>query len=95
MTIDLVWFTEGIDEFISQSEAQRIYREHLERYLQQRFNDPTWQAMIDLGYLFHALRITWIQAYVSKINEDPEIRSSHKKTVLDRNRQVQNALRWL
>lgn len=95
MTIDLAWFFNEEATRSPRSQVHRYYRERLETYLQQRFDDERWQAMIDLGYLFDALRITSIQAYVSKINEDPEIRSLHKKSVLVRNQQVRNALRWL
>lgn len=95
MTIDLVWFTEGIRELISESEAQRIYREHLQRYLQQQFDDHTWQAMIDLGYLFHALRSTCLQAYWFKHGTDPVTVEIEKTKLLQRKQQVQDGLRWL
>ena len=95
MTIDLVWFTEGIRALISESDAQRIYREHLQRYLQQQFDDHTWQAMIDLGYLFHALRITWAQAYSIKHGTDPVALEIEKTKLLRRKQQVQDGLRWL
>ena len=95
MTIDLVWFTEGIRELISESEAQRIYREHLQRHLQQQFDDHTWQALIDLGYLFHALRISWAQAYSIKHGTDPVALEIEKTKLLRRKQQVQNGLHWL
>jgi hypothetical protein len=95
MTIDLVWFTEGIRELISEPEAQHIYREHLQRYLQQQFDDSAWQAMIDLGYLFHALRITAIQAYFVKHGTDPVAIEIEKTKLLRRKQLVQNGLRWL
>jgi ubiquinone/menaquinone biosynthesis C-methylase UbiE len=95
MTIDLVWFTEGTRELISEPEAQRIYREHLQRYLQYQFDDSTWQAMIDLGYLFHAIRITWIQAYFIKHGDDSDELEIFKTKVLERKQRVQNGLRWL
>jgi hypothetical protein len=95
MTIDLIWFTEGIRELISESEAQHIYREHLQRYLRQQFDSSTWQAMIDLGYLFHAIRITWIMAFFSMHGDDSDVREKFKKDVLRRKQLVQNGLRWL
>jgi hypothetical protein len=92
MTIDLAWF---VREGAVRAQEHRYYRERLETYLQQKFDDERWETLVDLGYLFEALRVASTQAYLSKHDSDPNRREFEKIKLLERNRQVRHALRWL
>jgi hypothetical protein len=95
MTVDLAWFTNDIRDLISLKHAHSLYRERLERYLGQKFDDQHWEAMIDLGYLVNALRSTCFSAYFSRHGNNPEWRKSEKAKVVKKGQQVHRALRWL
>jgi Ser/Thr protein kinase RdoA (MazF antagonist) len=102
MTIDLAWFTGNLASFnfedgepMSRAQADLFYRQRLETYLQKRFDDQHWEAMLDLGYLVNALRTTCLSAYFSKHGDNPEWRKSERAEVMEKGQQVRNALRWL
>ena len=65
MTIDLAWFVRKgyVQESMGQDQAVSCYRNQLETYLHQQFNDADWQAMLELGYLVDSLRATCFSAY--------------------------------
>jgi hypothetical protein len=96
MTIDLAWFlTWIVPEGKDQEEAIQYYRQRLEGYLNVAFDDPSWQAMFELGRLVDALRCTFYLAYWSKHSDAPEQRAHNERMVNQRNHQVRAALRWL
>ena len=65
MTVDLAWFAKQgfVQEAMGHDQAISFYRERLEQYLDRRFDDDEWQAMIDLGQLVDTLRATCFAAY--------------------------------
>jgi hypothetical protein len=102
MTIDLAWFAGNLASFknedgesIGRAQADAFYRQRLETYLQMRFNNQDWEAMIDLGNLVNTLRIACIPAYFSKHGDNPEWRKSEKEKVEEMGQLAQTALRWL
>lgn len=98
MTIDLAWFVKHgyVRDGMGQVQAVNYYRQRLEAYLHQRFDDIDWQAMVELGYLVDALRITCVSAYWYKQNVDnPSARDYLRADVKIRNQQVRDAMRWL
>jgi len=97
MTIDLAWFAkEGcVRNTMGQVQAINFYRERLEAYLNQRFDDAEWQAMLHLGFLVDALRSTCFPAYWYQHTDDPDDRPRLEMEVKMRNQQVRDALRWL
>jgi hypothetical protein len=97
MTIDLAWFTYrgSVRDVMGQAPAISYYRGRLEAYLNMRFDDTEWRAMIDLGFLLDALWATCFAAYWCKHSDTPEDRLWHEMTVKQRNQQVRDALRWL
>jgi hypothetical protein len=97
MTIDLAWFIKEdcIQDAMGQAQAIGLYRNCLEMYLNRRFDDPEWQAMVDLGYLVDALRSTCFSAYWYKHTDDPNDRPRLEMEVTVRNQQVRDALYWI
>ena len=98
MTIDLAWFVKHgyVRETMGQLQAVDYYRDRLETYLHQRFDNLDWQAMVDLGYLMDALRIACISGYWYRQHADhPKDRDFLKKDIVIRNQQVRDAARWL
>ena len=97
MTIDLAWFTRGasVGRAMGQALAISYYRGRLEVYLNMRFDDTEWQAMIDLGFLVDALWATCLRAYFSKHSNMPEDRLWNEIAVKQCNQNVRDALRWL
>lgn len=102
MSIDLAWFAEDLasyqneaGESMSRAQADAFYRQRLETYLQKRFDDKDWEAMIDLGNLVEALRRACIAAYFSKHGDNPEWRKSAKTTAVEKGQRARKALRWL
>ena len=100
MTIDLAWFI--LQDFgrenIEKTEIIKYYRQQLETYLHQHFDDTDWQAMLDLGFLVNALRSTCFAAYWYKqgdIENNIQERDFHESKVKVRNQQVRDAMRWL
>mgnify|MGYP001818689497 CR=1 FL=1 len=80
---------------MSRAQADAFYRQRLETYLQKRFDDQDWEAMIDLGYLVNALRSTCLAAYFSRHGDNPEWRKSAKTEAVEKGQQARKALRWL
>jgi len=95
MTVDLAWFTNDVRDLITLSQAQSFYRERLERYLGQEFDNQSWEVMLDLGYLVNALRSTCFSAYFSKHWDNPTWREREKVKVKEKGQQTHRALRWL
>lgn len=100
MTIDLAWFVKNgyVRETIGQVQAVSYYRNRLETYLDQQFEDIEWQAMLALGYLVDALRATCFSAYWYKqhaIANNIKDRDDLEQEVKIRNQQVRDALRWI
>ena len=97
MTIDLAWFVKEdcIQDAMGQVQAINFYRRRLETYLNSRFDDTEWRAMVDLGHLVDALRSTCFPAYWYKHTDDPNDRPGLEMEVKVRNQQVRDALRWL
>jgi len=100
MTIDLAWFGQqfNVRESMEQTEVVKVYRQQLETYLHQRFDDTDWQAMLDLGFLVDALRSTCYSAYWHKqlaTENDIQGRDNFESRVKMRNQQVRDAMRWL
>lgn len=97
MTIDLAWFAKQgfVQAAIGQAQAIGLYRDCLEMYLNRRFDDPEWRAMVDLGYLVDALRSTCFPAYWYKHTDDPNDRPRLEREVTVRDRQVRDALYWI
>jgi Phosphotransferase enzyme family len=97
MTIDLAWFANQreVHDVMGHARAISYYRGRLETYLNAKFDDAEWQAMIDLGFLVDALCATCFAAYWCKHSDTPEDRLWHEMTVKQRNQQVRDALRWL
>ena len=97
MTIDLAWFAKQdfVQEALGEAQAMRYYRGRLEMYLDQRFDDTEWQAMVDLGILVDALRSTCFAAYWYKHSADSVSKRWNERAVKQRNQQVRDALRWL
>jgi hypothetical protein len=97
MTIDLAWFTmQGdVHNGMGQEQAISYYRGRLEAYLNAKFDNAEWQAMVDVGTLVNTLRSTCFHAYWYKHSESPEDRLWHEIAVKQRNQQVRDALRWL
>lgn len=97
MTIDLAWFAKQGYVRTTMGEVQAInyYRQRLETYLDQRFDDLTWQAMVDLGYLVDTLRASCFTAYFYKHSDNPEDRSLNEIHVKERNQLTRAALCWL
>jgi len=97
MTIDLAWITKHgyIQAAMSQDEAIRYYRQRLELYLNQSFDDSEWQVMVDLGYAIDALRFACFAAFFYKVDELPERRAWNERVVNDLGQMVMGAMRWL
>jgi hypothetical protein len=97
MTIDLAWFAKQgfVQQAMGQVQAIGFYRTCLETYLNQRFDEAEWQAMVDLGYLVDALRSTCFAAYWHKHSDTDEGRLWNERAVKQRNQQVRDALRWI
>jgi len=97
MTIDLAWFAKQgfVQAAMGQAQAIGLYRNCLEMYLNRRFDDPEWRAMVDLGYLVDALRSTCFSAYWYKHTDDPNDRPRLERDVTVRNQQVRDALYWI
>ena len=102
MSIGLAWFAEDLDLFsyedseaMSRAQIDAFYRQRLETYLQQRFDDQDWEAMIDLGNLVEALRRACISAFFSRHGDNPEWRKSARATAVNKVQQAHKALRWL
>jgi len=98
MTIDLAWFVnqDFVRETLGHIQAVNTYRQRLEANLCQRFDDPTWQAMVDLGYLVDTLRAACFDAYWYKqTSNNPAAQAHLEKAVKIRNQQVREAMRWL
>jgi hypothetical protein len=97
MTIDLAWFAKQgfVQAAMGQAQAIGLYRNCLEMYLNRRFDDPEWRAMVDLGCLVDALRSTCFPAYWYKHTDDPNDRPRLEREVRARNQQVRDALRWI
>ena len=97
MTIDLAWFVKGREVLntMGLEQAIRYYRERLEKYLNNRFDDVEWQAMLDLGFLVDALRSTCFPAYWYKYTDDPKERLFNEQRVKGRHQQVRDAMQWL
>ena len=97
MTIDLAWFVKQdfVQAAMGQVRAINFYRERLEQHLGWRFDDPEWQAMVDLGYLVDTLRSACFSAYWYKHTDDPNDRPRLEMEVKVRNQQVRDALRWI
>ena len=97
MTIDLAWFAKQdfVQDAMGQAQAINFYRRRLETYLNQRFDDKEWRAMVDLGHLVDALRSACFPAYWHKRTDDPNDRRRLEMKVKVRNQQVRDALRWL
>jgi hypothetical protein len=97
MTIDLAWFVKydyAPDE-ISVEQAVSFYRDRLESHLGTRFDDREWQAMLDLGGCFDALRSACFGAYFYSVESDPKRREFNERLVNRQGQFVRNALRWL
>ena len=95
MTVDLAWSTNSFRDLITLSQAQGFYRERLEGYLQQEFDDRSWEAMLDMGYLVNALRSSCLAAYFSRHGDNPEWRKNSRTEVVEKGQQAHRALRWL
>jgi len=97
MTIDLAWFAKQgfVQAAMGQAQAIGLYRNCLETYLNQRFDEVEWQAMVDLGYLVDALRSTCFSAYWYKHTDDPNDQPRLEREVTVRNQQVRDASRWI
>ena len=97
MTIDLAWFVKGREVLntMGLEQAIRYYRERLEKYLNNRFDDVEWQAMLDLGFLVDALRSTCFPAYWYKYTDDPKERLFNEQRVKGRHQHVRDAMQWL
>jgi hypothetical protein len=96
MTIDLAWFTKAgfIRNGMGQEQAINYYRQCLETYLDIRFDNQEWQAMIDLGNLVDALRSACFAAYWYKHNEDPNQQLAERITVRLHNDKIRAAMHW-
>ena len=96
MTIDLAWFAQQgeVRDVMGQAPAISYYRGQLETYLNARFDDTEWQAMIDLGFLADALWSTCFAAYWSIHSDTPEGQRREENVVKQRNQQVRDAMRW-
>jgi hypothetical protein len=94
MTIDLAWFVKltYVRYTIGDAAAVRIYRARLEHYLGQPFADDEWQVMVELGYLFDALRAAWIAAYFLFLPAEHEV---NLRDLALRNEHVRAGLHWL
>jgi hypothetical protein len=97
MTIDLAWFAKQgfVQAAMGQAQAIGYYRNCLETYLNQRFDEAVWQAMVDLGYLVDALRSTCFSAYWYRHTNDPNDRRRLELEVKGRNQQVRDGVRWI
>jgi len=96
MTVDLVFFMERhVRNSIEQAGAIRYYRNKLKTYLGFSFNDDTWQAMLDLGYLIDAVLIAAFHAYLSKHAEKPERRAHWEMRIKEHTQGIREGLRWL
>jgi hypothetical protein len=97
MTIDLAWFAKQscVQDAIGQVQAIGFYRNRLETYLNQHFDEAEWQVMLDLGYLVDALRSTCFSAYWYQHTDDPDDRRRLEMEVTVRNQQVRDAMRWM
>lgn len=97
MTIDLAWITKQgyVHAAMSQGEAISYYRNRLETYLNQPFENKVWQAMVDLGYTVDALSSTCLFANFYKMDEDPESQAFNQKLVKQQGQMVMDALCWL
>lgn len=98
MTIDLAWFVRKgyVQESIGQDQAISCYRNQLETYLHQPFNDADWHVMLDLGYLVDSLRATCFSAYWYKqhaIANNVKDRDFLECDVKLRGQQVRDAIR--
>jgi hypothetical protein len=97
MTIDLAWFMNynRIRQLMNPEQMVGFYRTRLESYLGQGFEDTQWQAMLDLGYLYNALRSIGFAAYWWKYTDNQADRAMYEATLRGRNQQVRNGIRWL
>ena len=76
MIFDLVHFTDNVHVSMGKEQAISYYRRRLEGYLNERFDDTAWRAMIDRGNLFEAIIISCFHAYLSKLIDKPERQAS-------------------
>jgi hypothetical protein len=74
---------------------QRYYRGRLETYLNRRFDDIEWQAMVELGTLYNLLFNTCFVAYWYKHTDEPELQRFLEIRLKERNQQVRDGIRWL
>ncbi|TNF93051.1 MAG: hypothetical protein EP297_12840 [Gammaproteobacteria bacterium] len=97
MTIDLAWFIGGdyVRDGLGEVQAISYYRRRLEEYLNKQFDDGEWQSMIELGILFHILRITCIDAYLYKHADNPKQKLNFETKLNEYNQQVRDGIRWL
>lgn len=97
MTIDLAWFVRKgyVREAMGQAQAVSYYRDRLEGYVHERFNNEEWQAMLDFGFLVDSLRATCFSAYWYKqhaIANNIKDRDYLESDVRARSQQVRDAL---
>ena len=97
MTTDLAWYIphRSVQVAMGKTRVIRYYRERLEGYLNKRFADMDWEAMIGLGNLHHALLIICLPAFFSVHADDPEHRAHSEKDLQETNQQVRDGMRWL
>ena len=97
MTIDLAWFVSHsyIREVMGEDGAIQYYRERLETYLNQQFDDTEWRAMVELGYALNALFSASLNAFFCKMADEPAERAENKEWVKVKGQAVMDALRWL
>ena len=98
MTTDLTWFTGQWNYDLDAkgiTKLQSYYRGRLEVYLDRRFNDIEWQAVVELGNLYNVLFTACFSAFWSKHSDDPELRHYLRMRLKQRNQQVRDGMRWL
>ncbi len=97
MSFDLAWFTKWgyVTDTIGEEEAARYYRNRLEGYLNWRFDEPTWQAMIGLGYALDALIMAGFFGFFYLSDPNPENKRFNKQMVQRLGERVQTGIRWI
>lgn len=95
MTVDLAWYSSQHSEVMSREIADQYYRTHLERYLNQQFDDAEWEEMVDLGYAIDALRWTCLSAFAFAVDDTPGNKERHEKRVRQKAQWLMQAYRWM
>jgi hypothetical protein len=97
-TVDLAWFASlgaTVRRTLSLDRAAEYYRQRLECYLGHCFEPATWQAMLELGFLFDALRVGCLIAFFSVRNDNETDRAWRRAQVMGLNNQIRAGAKWL